>query len=424
MSASVFSAVLANFDAWMAALRPASFRGVPFYWDSTEGKGGRRLVTHEFPLRDDAYTEDLGRRAQRHQIRAWVIGPAYAVQRDALISACQDDDTAATLVHPTMGNLTCRAGELSWAETKERGGLCALTIEFVEDGPQASPLAATDTASMLLAGIASLQDIIAAAYETASAISSAPQYTLAPAQALFASAVTACLGLPQVAIAGLAPLAQAISANVDSDSATAAAVLAFFNATAAEVVAAQPSASGTPEDPVIGLQASIAPPADVSGGLVPLVGWGASFPKPMGTEPPQVALEAQQAAVIALVQGAALSAVLTIYAQTKWPSATAATAARGQMLELIDGQIEAAADAGADALYFAWEAISAQAMADLIRRAQSLPTLLEYAIGESTPSLTLAYRWYQDVTRGDQLELLNDAPHPLFMPIGGVRLSA
>ena len=40
------------------------------------------------------------------------------------------------------------------------------------------------------------------------------------------------------------------------------------------------------------------------------------------------------------------------------------------------------------------------------------------------PSLLLAWRWYQDAGRADELEPLNDAPDPMFMPLTGVRLSA
>ena len=91
-------------------LRPASFRGVPFVVDVAAGEGGRRIVTHEFPLRDQPYTEDLGRAAQRHRIRAFVIGDDYQDKRDALLAACQDKNTAGTLVHPFLGDLDSNQG--------------------------------------------------------------------------------------------------------------------------------------------------------------------------------------------------------------------------------------------------------------------------------------------------------------------------
>ena len=126
-----------NLSAGSAVLRPASFRGVPFVVDVAAGEGGRRIVTHEFPLRDQPYTEDLGRAAQRHRIRAFVIGDDYQDKRDALLAACQDKNTAGTLVHPFLGERQCRSGLLRWSESKDRGGYAAFDIDFVEDGKQA-----------------------------------------------------------------------------------------------------------------------------------------------------------------------------------------------------------------------------------------------------------------------------------------------
>ena len=40
-------------------LRQASFRGAKFEVDDVDASGGRRLVKHEYPLRDEPYTEDM-----------------------------------------------------------------------------------------------------------------------------------------------------------------------------------------------------------------------------------------------------------------------------------------------------------------------------------------------------------------------------
>lgn len=102
------SNVLGALGSWRLGLRAASFRGVGFWVNTSGGVGGRRLAVHEYPLRDDAYTEDLGRRAQRFRLRAFVVGDDYMDQRDALLSACQDLPTPAVLVHPYLGEITDR----------------------------------------------------------------------------------------------------------------------------------------------------------------------------------------------------------------------------------------------------------------------------------------------------------------------------
>ena len=41
-----------------------SFAGVPFLIEENQTlEGGRRLVKHEYPLRDDGLTEDLGKKS-------------------------------------------------------------------------------------------------------------------------------------------------------------------------------------------------------------------------------------------------------------------------------------------------------------------------------------------------------------------------
>ena len=55
-------------------LQPASFRNVSFYVNAHTLEGGRRIVNHEFPDRDDPATEDMGRRSRSFAIEGHVIG--------------------------------------------------------------------------------------------------------------------------------------------------------------------------------------------------------------------------------------------------------------------------------------------------------------------------------------------------------------
>ena len=52
-------------DDWQSQLRPCSFRGVPFAIISEEGSHGRRQAVHEYPYRDTAWIEDMGRGTRR-----------------------------------------------------------------------------------------------------------------------------------------------------------------------------------------------------------------------------------------------------------------------------------------------------------------------------------------------------------------------
>ena len=92
--------------------------------------------------------------------------------------------------------------------------------------------------------------------------------------------------------------------------------------------------------------------------------------------------------------------------------------------ELLDARQLAAAAAGQDALFAAWQALGSVALQDLALRAQQLPQLIGYARPRPPVALALAHRLYQDATRASELVALNDAPQPLFMPIIGKAMAA
>src|SRR5579884_3633090 len=132
--------------AWQSNLRPASFRGVAFLWDGHELAGGRRLAEFEFPLRDQPFLEDLGRRLRRYSLIGYVLGDDYFAQRDALLQALEQQDTAGTLVHPYLGTVQVRPLDFRLRESQAEGRLARFQMEFVEDGPLPSPVTAVDTA--------------------------------------------------------------------------------------------------------------------------------------------------------------------------------------------------------------------------------------------------------------------------------------
>ena len=88
-------------------LRPASFRGVAFEVESHSESGGRRVELHEYPLRDTPYAEDLGKKAGKWQIEAFLVNgkSGYAERRDKLREALNASGPG-TLIHPYLGELS------------------------------------------------------------------------------------------------------------------------------------------------------------------------------------------------------------------------------------------------------------------------------------------------------------------------------
>ena len=119
--------------AWKERLQPASFRGIPFEVDSAELGGGRRLARHEYPLRNEPYAEDLGRKARTWTITAFLIGEDYDLVRNRLLRACEADGPG-TLVHPYLGELQVLVESYRVSERKTEGRVARVTMTFAEAG--------------------------------------------------------------------------------------------------------------------------------------------------------------------------------------------------------------------------------------------------------------------------------------------------
>jgi prophage DNA circulation protein len=119
---------------WKLRLQPATFKGIGFHVDADIRSGGRRIALHEFPKRDFPYAEDMGRRARRFVIAGYLIGPDYQAQRDALVTALEDDGPG-VLVHPTYQDQgPVVADTYTVTERRERGGWAEFEAVFIEAG--------------------------------------------------------------------------------------------------------------------------------------------------------------------------------------------------------------------------------------------------------------------------------------------------
>ena len=132
---------------WRDQLMRASFRGAPFEIDSHDTTAaGRRVQVHEYPGRDDPYTEDLGRRASEYTLEAYLVGDDYARARDALVAACARPGPG-VLVHPYLGELEVVCTECSVSESTREGRLARVRLAFTVAGANRYPVAVADTAA-------------------------------------------------------------------------------------------------------------------------------------------------------------------------------------------------------------------------------------------------------------------------------------
>ncbi|MFB8828727.1 DNA circularization N-terminal domain-containing protein [Azotobacter sp. CWF10] len=94
------------------------------------------------------YTEDLGRRAREFTITGYLVGENYHLERDTLIEVCETPRPG-LLVHPYRGELTVVCRGLAVNETSQNGGLCRVSIAFLEAGEASYPRAVTDSVNAI-----------------------------------------------------------------------------------------------------------------------------------------------------------------------------------------------------------------------------------------------------------------------------------
>lgn len=124
--------------AWTDTLLEASFKGVAFECQRTQDAAQRDTAQYEYPYRDGADIEDLGRGARRLDMTAVFWGDDYETRLRAFLAAC-DTSGAGELVHPVFGSIK-RAQLLEWrvAHDADNPDFCTVELGFAEDTPGAA----------------------------------------------------------------------------------------------------------------------------------------------------------------------------------------------------------------------------------------------------------------------------------------------
>ena len=423
-------------------LLPATFRGAPFAVESDDMSGGRRNVVHQYPGRDEPWTEDMGRAARRYRFRGFIVdgdvlffGGPIQLQRLLLLAALEKEGPG-TLTHPTLGIRNVSVQSFSIGADLGAGRMSQVDIEFVESGKKAFPAVTKALDKLLSASTLAKATLALAAVRTIAAVvqavggSATSDITGAAADV---REQTTALGADATALhrlaaqlpgdngrfsaGGNAGLRGATALDPDATIgdaiAQASAARAAIDAAGAGVSAAL--ASFDPDDAtpladaiialVDALVAACADPADAIRLLAQLAGFA---PDGAGT--------AGGAAVTALYRRAVAAAIVQAAARYQPQSNDDAAAMIVRVATLIDAIATAAADAGDDDVFAALRAARAAVVEDLRTRGATLPKVRTFVLGTTLPSLFLAQRFYRDAGRADQLVAQAQPPHPLFMP--------
>ena len=402
-----------------------------FEVESHSESGGRRVELHEYPLRDTPYAEDLGKKAGKWQIEAFLVNgkSGYAERRDKLREALNASGPG-TLIHPYLGELSVSVDGYSLKETTREGGYCTFSISFVEAGQPVEPDVEKDTAANVLdkaeaakeaatAGFLDeymplLEDLEGLAGKVPALLSEATAFLGTPLSILSRaqSAASSVLALPDrlasrilgylgtirqlggIATSGLKM--NALTALLGKKSAgTASSWLVTSNGVIAGIV-------GETSWPQAG------------GGSI---GGGTPSPETPGVVASTVANRAETPLIDLIAAGAVIEAAIES-ADADYGTADDALASRDAVLEAIDEVQRANCS---DAVFTALSELAAAVNEDLTTRGAELPKLGSATLFMSMPALAASYRLYGDVGQADAIVARNRIRHPGRVP-GGVPL--
>lgn len=419
---------------WREELLPASFRGVPFEVEGDSGSFGRRVQVHEYPQRDKPWTEDLGRATRAFEITAFLIGPDYLQQRDDFIAALETEGPG-LLVHPWYGELTVNVKDLARVtHSRLNGGMCEISLSFVEAGELEFPAAADSLGAQALVAAdelaeISILDFAGISLDGLPSIPSLPSFSL-PGLPSFSldglpsfgldsllSDIDVFDGLLEAAsggldfVKGLVPawplealsLAGTVLSGFDRARLFASSVMGMFNRTVLPVEVV--GSARLNRNAVINLTALSRQ-------------YGGYVIAPTSAAPATRQVQANRAAVAQLYQRATLVQAAGMAAAMPLPVYDDAVLVR----ESVAAAIEESTFEASDAVYVKLQVLRSRVHTDITGRMAQSARLLDYTPRLVMPGLALAYELHEDPSREVELVERNGLRHPGFMPARALRV--
>lgn len=386
--------------AWRDQYRQASFRGVPFFVDSTDSSHGRRQAVHEHAQRDVPYTEDLGRKAREFTVDGYVLGQDYFGPRDAVIEACETAGPG-LLVHPYRGELNVVCRGLSVRESSAEGGMARISMTFLEAGEASFPRTSIDSVNAISSAGLSVETAASAGFIRRFVTDGFPGF-LRDAAAAHLTSITDYLSSPGFSL----------SAEIDAASDFYYSVRNLA-ADAYDLVLEPVKLA----DRLMGVFRSVRSGYG-SNAVEVLAGMYSNFETPYGgltQTPTRQQQAANYEALNEITRQAALSQGAIAAVQTEYPSIQDARDARNDLTEAIDVEVERTTS---DEAYVALGQLQTQVIKGIPQQGATLPQLTQYTPSVTLPGLLVAYQLYGDASRADEIAKRNKPSHPGFL-MGG-----
>lgn len=394
--------------SWRDTYRPASFRGVAFFVESTSTIHGRRQAVHEAAQRDVPYTEDLGRKAREFSVEGYLLGADYHLTRDALIEACEQGGPG-QLVHPYRGELTVVCRGLSVSESSKDGGMCTVSLTFLESGEASFPRSETSSVNAIGAAGNQVTEGAQAGFVKRFLTTGFPAF-VRDAAAGSLTQITDFMSSPGQNFAGELGAASDYAYAVRDLAADASALVSAPSQLAARLAGAMGLMRGA-----FGGNSFAA--------LTALFDHAGGSSAPAASLAPAATPSRQQqatntGALNELVRQVAVSEAAKAAVVTEYPSYQEALTNRDSLLTAIDAESERTPS---DQAFTALGGLRSEVVRGIPRQAVRLPQLRSYTPRATQPSLLAAYQLYGDARRCDEISARNSPQHPGFLT-GGAAL--
>lgn len=389
--------------SWRDTYRPASFRGVAFFVESAETSHGRRQAVHEHAQRDVPFTEDLGRKAREFSVDGYLIGSDYHLARDSLIEASEQAGPG-LLVHPYRGELTVVCRGLNVSESSQDGGMCRISLTFIEAGEASFPRSVTNSVNAIGKAGNSVIDDATGGFVSSFLTDGFPAFVRDAAAARLTQ-ITDFLGAPGFSFSGDLDTAAEYSYSVRELAADAVALVASPAQLADRLLS------------VMGLMRGAFGGQSFGALSAMYKTFGDDYSGTKAT-PSRQQQSVNYNAMGELVRQASVAEASKAAVVTEYPTYQEAVAARESILTAIDEESERTSNDGA---YTSLSALRTEVVKGIPRQEVRLPKLLEYTPPETLPSLLVAYQLYGDAARADEISARNTPVHPGFL-IGGSAL--
>jgi prophage DNA circulation protein len=400
---------------WRLRAGPGSFRGVAFRAEVVEFGGGRKTVTHEYPLRDDPFVEDLGRRGRSITVEAYVVGDDYIDQRDALLEALEREGPGRlVLPYNDVETLSFMVSNFRASESREEGGFARFLIEFQQTTVDAEfPLDVADLTARIEADAASTLETLQSALLTDFDVADAPAFALSS----LSSIVTAAGESIRTALAPITGAVSTVTGAVDDATQFAADIKRQVDGIILD-------ADALVRDPLLvadrfrdlfeALFESPALPERNLDALLDAYEFSPSIPKPGAGTSTREREGLNYDALTSFIRGSMVVSAARFAPVSTFDTYDSAISTRDRIADLLDDQAEVASDP----VYQALADLRASLVKAVPGEQSDLPRLLEFTPATTLPSLVIAHRLYGNVDKELDLVARNGIRHPAFVTGG------